>query len=67
MYSVSTDGEILLKLLRLKVGKVSGPCLSCHQQRCDEIVKVVKGGTWAKAQTSGPLCSTLNDFHTPTI
>ena len=67
MYSVNTDGEILLKLLRLKVEEVSGPCLTCHQQKSDEIVKVGKGGTWARVQTSGPLHSTLNGFHTTTL
>ena len=49
------------------MGKVSGTCLICHQQKSDEIVKVGKGGTWARAQTSGPLHWTLKGLHTTAL
>lgn len=67
MCSINTDGEILLKSLRLKVGEVSGTCLICHQQKSDEFVKVGKGGTWARAQTSGLLYSTPKGLHTTAL
>ena len=65
MYSVNIDGETLLQFLRL-VG-VSQACLLCHQQKFGKTVNVGNGGTRARIQTSGPLCSSPNGFHTTAL
>lgn len=53
MHPINTDGEKLLKLLRM-VGGLSG-----MWQKLGKTVNVGKVGTGTRAQTSGPLCAHL--------